>query len=1308
MTNTYTSIHNHTDYSNLKLIDSINKVSDIIQYAFDLGLKGVAITDHDCISGHVKAWNYYNKNFTEEQKTNFKLILGNEIYLCRDGLNADNHVKGEKFFHLILLALDDIGHQQLRQISSKAWDRGYMKNIMRTPTYSSDLMEIVGANPGHLVATTACLGGFCGVKFAEKDFAAIERHLGAMSNLFGADNFFIELQPSWHSDQISYNQFMLQNYWGKYNFVLSTDSHYLKAEDREVHKVFLNSKSSGDREVDSFYASAYMMSYDELKEYFCSTNGTNISEEQFNIMCENTNGIASRVGVYNLKHTSIIPKIEYDHNETIDKFYSELMSNYPQQTSYLKQMIENGDGADIHLLNLLVKPWTKRVPTDDELRYVIELDYEVEQLYKISQQLQQSMSDYFITMAKMIDIMWTDANSIVGPGRGSAGSSLINYLLGITQINPLTQSVEMPYWRFIHAERPGLPDIDIDTEASKRVAVFNKVQQYFNNLGGDLIHVCTFGTVKSKSAIKTAAKGLELDDDLATYLTVMVPNSRGQDWTLTQCYYGDAENAPIKAFREEMDKYPRLWKVAQKIEGLVDHLGSHASGVLALNEQIWTHNSIMKTTKGMQVTAFELEDTEQLGGVKYDFLTVEALDKIRTCMGWLLENNRIQWRGNLRKTYNTYLHPDVLNYTDRGMWESLYRKEIPSCFQFDTAVGGQAIQQIHPVNLAQLTAGNGLMRLMANEEGILPLDLYCQHKNNINTWYAEMSAAGLTLEEQKVLEPYLLPVYGVAVSQETMMRMSMDPHISGFDVSEANILRKAVAKKKADVLQKGKELFYNKGLSLGTSMNLLDYVWNKQIMLQAGYAFSDIHAVAYSYIALQEMNLAYYYPSIYWKTACITVDAGALNEEDYYNLIEEGVIELADEDDVREQTKVQYGKIASAIIKFRKYGNVELPDINTSRFGFTPNEDNDTITYGLRGISRIGEQLIKDIIIRQPFASLDDFITKMTTKDGKKLISKDKVVNLIKAGAFDNIEQKPREQILYDYIMSVSDQKKRLTLQNFQMLINQKLIPDELAFSVKVYNFTKYIRKQRFMGNYLLDNIAYEFYAENYDLLKVKTLTVNGAPANAIDEKYWDGIYDTEMNKPRAYIKANSDKLLAEMNHNLFSEEYNKYAKGDKQKWELDSLGFYYSGHPLSTLTLPIELTKASELQEDEFDGFWTIKGKQVPKRILRSIIGTVIDKDKTKGLVVLQTPDGSVINMKVFKQQFARFAHVITEETGEGEKDVLEDSFFDKGVHLLLTGFLRGDIFVPKTYKDTGFESILRIMLKEDGTFDYLLRKSE
>ena len=824
-----------------------------------------------------------------------------------------------------------------------------------------------------------------------------------------------------------------------------------------------------------------------------------------------------------------------------------------------------------------------------------------------------------------------------------------------------------------------------------------------------MIHVCTYGTEGSKSAIKTAARGLDIDDDIVSYFSSMIPNERGNDWTLKQCYIGDEDHRAIPAFKTEMDKYPMLWKVASTIEGMITRLGCHASGVLALNQPIWKNNAAMKTSKGILVTAYDLEDTEQLGGVKYDYLTVQALDKIHVCMNWLLEDNRIQWQGDLRSTYTKYVSPDVINYTDKGMWDSLCRKEIPSAFQFDTSQGGQAVNLIQPHSLLELLTGNSVMRLMAQDGGELPLETYAKYKNNIDLWYEEMRINGLTEAEIEVLKPHLLPVYGVAASQESMMKLAMDENISGFSIGEANILRKAVAKKKRDLLEKGKNLFYEKGLLKGTSMRMLDYVWNTQVMRQAGYSFSDIHTTAYSYIAIQEMNLCYFYPDIYWKTACLSVDAGAINAEDFYNLNKLGILSAVDEQDKREQTKIQYGKMASAIIKLQEFTEVALPDINNARFGFTPSEQDNTVMFGLRGISRVGEPIIQAILSKRPFSSLLDFCNRMVDEDGKKQISKDRVVNLIKAGAFNKIENKTRYDILSDYLHITCEPKSKLTLQNFAMLITNNLIPTEYSYQIKVYNFTKYIRKQKLANSYILDAVAMEFYIENnYPMTNIKQISdPNGIIVNTIEKSIWDAIYESEMNKIRAFIKSNHNELLQSLNDKLFMAEWNKYAAGDELKWELDSMSFYYSGHPLTKLVLPIDISGVKDLVENEFDGFWTIKGKQVPKYKLRTIVGTVIDKDTAKGTFILSCPDG-VVNVKVFKQQFAHYAHTLSETDEEGNKTVLENSFFDKGTFLAVTGILKGDTFIPKVYKNTGFDPILKIVLQDDGSLDYLMRKSE
>jgi DNA polymerase-3 subunit alpha len=342
------------------------------------------------------------------------------------------------------------------------------------------------------------------------------------------------------------------------------------------------------------------------------------------------------------------------------------------------------------------------------------------------------------------------------------------------------------------------------------------------------------------------------------------------------------------------------------------------------------------------------------------------------------------------------------------MWKKLCDGDIIDVFQYDTQVGSQAIKKIKPQSIVELAVANSVMRLMSSDGGELPLETYVRFKNNINLWYNEMRLHGLNNEEIAVLEKYLKPLSGVADSQEAAMLLSMDPNIAGFSVKDANKLRKAIAKKKADVMEEVRQLFYSMGTERGTSQAMLDYVWKVQMLRQAGYSFSVLHTMGYSTIALQEMNLVHQFPDIYWKTACLSTNANAVNEEDYEFLIEEEIITELDEEDKKEGNKVQYGKVASALIDFKQQDTkIILPNINKSKLGFAPDLENNAILFGLKGITKIGTDLIMEIFKRRPFASLNDFINKMNSGE-KSLISKDKIVKLIKSGCSNKVEKKGR------------------------------------------------------------------------------------------------------------------------------------------------------------------------------------------------------------------------------------------------------------------------------------------------------------
>lgn len=485
MKKSYSLLHSHTEYSNIRIIDSINKVEDLIDNAYDKGLKAIVITDHDTLSGHVRALKHYEKykeayevvkdndfeNLTEDElskitslsidflnrinRNDFKVVLGNEIYISKEGMKKETYEKGDKFYHFLLIAKDEVGHKQLRQLSSRAWDRMFTRGVMRTPTYISDLEEIVKENQGHLTATTACLGGYPGTQYLQKgeqeSIPLTNIFLERMNDIFGKEDFFIEIQPSMQIDQINFNKFIIENYWDNYNFVFTTDAHYLNEEDKELHKHFLHSKD-GDREVDEFYSAAFVMDYDKLQEFFNDF----ISAEKVEKMRENTIKITKKVKDYSLKKQQVVPSVPLDnvHREeyaaqNYNKFKQFISKKtYPYITNYVSSTEISNRFFLYKIFDGMVKytgVWDKE---DEKLKeYLNRLEYELEQLWEISLTINQPMSNYFLTMEKMINLIWTEGDSIVGVSRGSAAGFLINYLIGITQIDPLRQELAMPAWR---------------------------------------------------------------------------------------------------------------------------------------------------------------------------------------------------------------------------------------------------------------------------------------------------------------------------------------------------------------------------------------------------------------------------------------------------------------------------------------------------------------------------------------------------------------------------------------------------------------------------------------------------------------------------------------------------------------------------------------------------------------------------------------------------------------------------------------------------------------------------------------------
>ena len=336
----------------------------------------------------------------------------------------------------------------------------------------------------------------------------------------------------------------------------------------------------------------------------------------------------------------------------------------------------------------------------------------------------------------------------------------------ITQINPLREKTRMFPWRFLNPERVSVLDIDFDTEGTKRVQMLQHLRSVY---GKDRVaNVATFRTEKSKSAILTAARGLGIDVDAAQYIASLIPSDRGQLRTLSQCMYGDEENgwAPIAQFRVEMiENYPELWEVARNIEGLINGSGLHAGGIVFVDEPFTNSTSLMRAPDGTVCTAFELHDIEAQSLIKYDALSVEAMDKIHNCIDLLCEYGFVERKASLRETYEDVVGIYKIERDDPKMWKMIWDHKITSLFQMEKQSGWSGIETLHPSSVDELAILNSTIRLMAQEKGgEMPTEKLARFKNNPNAWLEEMKKYGLGEKEKEILEPILGMSYGLCIA----------------------------------------------------------------------------------------------------------------------------------------------------------------------------------------------------------------------------------------------------------------------------------------------------------------------------------------------------------------------------------------------------------------------------------------------------------------------------------------------------------------------------------------------------------------
>lgn len=1301
----YFGIHNHTDAgSNLRLRDSTNKVAELIQYAHDIGLKGIAITDHESIAAHLMALDYYEQHMSEDDWQDFKLALGNEIYLCPASVTFEN-VKDNVYPHFILIALDAFGHQGIRELSTTAWvNNSFMSVMYRVPTYYSDLAEMLDTYKGHVVGSSACLGGSLPRRillyrntFDQEVWESCITWIETMKDLFGDGYFFLELQPSESEDQIYVNQKLVElSHITNTPYLFSTDAHYLKKEDRDVHRAFLNAQD-GDREVDEFYATTYVMTDAEIHEYMDKYLGKDVVQTGL----DNTNLIYDKVEYYKLTKDLEIPYLPLDVREPVEALYVKYKSHIP----LLQDLWQSDFDGDRHMLRDLL------VAIENHPNYQTELGYDkinecIDYLIKSSEVNHVHWSAYVMQVRDYIDIAW-QTGSLVGPGRGSGVGFCLLYLLGITQIDPLREETQTYPWRFLNPYRQSVLDIDTDVEGCKRDDI---IQALKDTYGADRVSkVLTYQTEQSRSAILTAARGIGIDNDTASYIASLVVFDRGMARSLSTMYYGNDEYKPSPEFVREMDAHPKLWETAKKIEGLICGCGQHAGGVIICDKPLTEATALMRTKSGDIVTQFDLHMLEKVSLIKIDLLAIDALEKMHAELNLLLKYGEIEWQGSLRETYEKYIGVYTLERHAEDMWKMLWNHKVLSFFQMEKESGKKAIALVKPHSVDDLATLNSVIRLMAQEKGAeQPLQKFARFKNDINEWYKEMDAYGLMKKEQEVLKPILGISYGICEAQEKFMMLVQLPECGGFDITFADKLRKSIAKKNPKAYEALTKQYFEEVDKKGLSKKLCDYVWNVLVATSRGYAFNASHCLAYSIVGLQELNLAYKYNILYWNTANLIVDSGAYNESS--------------------NDSTNYGKIGTAIANIQKEGvKISFPLINSAGFSFEPDIVNQQIIFGLKGMNGINTEIAQKIVEMRPYTSIEDFCEKLIDT---KIIKNAQMIKLIKGGCFTELHNKNRRVTMEWYIQNyLYEPIQKLTLAQLGKMKEKHIIPPEHKKAVQMLSLKSYIlddeglyklyidpdKKPLKRGYhdrwFLLDDNAQKYYRDFFTEDCVVDV-IDGY--YVVSEKKIEKEAKSLLSGLRAWFT--SADAINKYNWNTELELWEKHAAGSEAKWSMETLCYYDGEHELEHINeTEYGIVNFFDLPEEPETYSWQNrkvagKWKRVPKYKIVRVAGTVLHADNQHHTVSLLTKYGPCL-VKLSKGHYSFYSKRISQiNEDNGKKNVLEDSWLTRGNLLLISGIRRDDQFWPMVYNDTIYKHTINLIKKvnADGTLDLQVERTK
>ncbi|MEL7622027.1 MAG: DNA polymerase III subunit alpha [Clostridiales bacterium] len=880
----FVHLHNHTCYS---LLDGACKIRSLLARAKELGMDSLAITDHGVMYGVVEF-------YKEAKKAGIHPVIGCEVYVAPR--TRWDKVAGldEKPYHLVLLAENQTGYENLIKLVSRSWLEGFY--------YKPRIdMELLQANAQGLICLSACLAGqIPGLLMAGKFDEAKEAAL-AYDAIFGRGNYFLELQDHGIENQTLVNGGLIRIHEETgIPLVATNDLHYVSREDAYVQDVLLCIQTG------KTLADTARMQFETQEFYLKSPTEMELLFGDYPEALANTVKIARRCQV----------EMEFGHNHLPPY---PLPAGQKDEASYLRQLCEKGLEERY--------PGTVDKPRDKGNSPRQRLDYELSVIENMG------FPGYFLIVWDFIRFA-REKGIYVGPGRGSAAGSIVSYSLGITNIDPL--AYDLLFERFLNPERISMPDIDIDVCYLRRGEVIEYVIERY---GRDKVsQIITFGTMAAKAAIRDAGRAMGIPLATVDKTAKLVPFEL--NITLDRALQLSRE---LRTLIEEDEQVAGLIKVAKSLEGLPRHSGVHAAGLVISGRPLETYLPLQRSSDGLPCTQFEKDTVESIGLLKMDLLGLRTL----TVIGDAVEL--------IRQSKGIHIDIDRLPLDDEATYKLLSDGDTIGIFQLESDGLRQIIRELKPERFDDIVALVALYRPGPLGSGMVEDFIRRRHGQVPNAYLHPM------------LESILDTTYGVILYQEQVMRIAGD--MGGLTLGEADQLRRAMGKKKPEVLAAYRQTFVDGAKKKGVAEDVARKIFELMEYF-SGYGFNKSHSAAYALVAYQTAWLKAHYP-VEFMAALLSSVMETKNKVPFY------------------------------INECRQRGiEILAPDVNESQSGFSVNGG--AIRFGLAAIKQVGGPAIQAIIEERaegPYTSLESFCRRVNLAQ----INRRVMENLIWAGAFSSV-----------------------------------------------------------------------------------------------------------------------------------------------------------------------------------------------------------------------------------------------------------------------------------------------------------------